>query len=293
MMSVYFSLSLSFVLIIVFSVTFSFTWPSSFFVLLKINTHLESEKSSRSHNTFDVYFGSLDSQSKVPDIPSPSMCVSIQELSVSFNSQDQAPDDPCHVQDPQCAPHDWFSTSSPFSHVFPRLSIWFSTVPCQVSVDLSPSAQDNPVHTPTTGLHPFSRKDFDVYLEEVLSSQDLVSWISTSGTLARVSDAPRKKTRETSPDLTTTSFNQVIPRLFMKCHNHPLFQSFVRVWVVSLVLAFVVDCFFGCVFSPIHTVPPSMSVCMYHYIYLLVCIICLSGTWCSFIFKQHRLQGAI
>ncbi len=38
-----------------------------------------------SHNAFDVYFGSLDAQSKAPDIPSPSLCASIQEPSVSFN----------------------------------------------------------------------------------------------------------------------------------------------------------------------------------------------------------------
>ena len=52
------------------------------------------------------------------------------------------------------------SISSPFSQVLPRLTIWISTVPCQVSFDLPPSVHHNPFRTPTTGLQSFSRKDF-------------------------------------------------------------------------------------------------------------------------------------
>ena len=71
-------------------------------------------------------------------------------------------------------------------------------------------------------ISPFLRKDFHVYSGEFLSSQDLVYWISTSGTLARVSGALRKETQETSPGSTTTVFNQVLLGLFMKRHNHPV-----------------------------------------------------------------------
>ena len=41
----------------------------------------------------------------------------------------------------------------------------------------------------------------------------------------RASGAPRKETQETSPGFTTTSYNQVLPRLFMNRHNHPFFNS--------------------------------------------------------------------
>ena len=108
-------------------------------------------------NALSLYCGSFNAQSKAPDIPSPSLRASIQELSASFNAQDQAPDDPCHIHVPQCAPRDWFSTPSPFSQVFPRLPIWLSTVPCQVSFDLPPSAHHYPVRIPITGLQPFLR----------------------------------------------------------------------------------------------------------------------------------------
>ena len=117
---------------------------------------------------------------------SPSLFSSIEELSVSLNSQDQPPDDPCHVQDSQCAPCDWFSTSSPFSQVFPRFPTCLSTDPCQVSFDFPPSSHQIPVHTPITGLHPFSQKEFHVHSGEVLSSHDVVNWISTSVTLGRL-----------------------------------------------------------------------------------------------------------
>ena len=48
-------------------------------------------------------------------------CVLPFKNSVSFNSQEQGPDDPCHVQGSQYAPRDWFSTLSTFSQVLPRL----------------------------------------------------------------------------------------------------------------------------------------------------------------------------
>ena len=139
----------------------------------------------RPHNALSVYCGSFNAQSKVPDISSPSMRASIEELSASSNAQDQAPDDPCHVQDSQCAPRDWFSTSSPFRQALPRLTIWISTDPCQVSFDRLPSAHQIPVRTPTTNLQSFSRKEFHVHSGEVLSSHDEANWISTSDTLAR------------------------------------------------------------------------------------------------------------
>ena len=109
--------------------------------------------------------------------------------------------------------------------MIPRLPICLSTVLCQVSFDLPPSTRRNPVRIPTTDLQSFSRKDFHVYSAEFLSSQDLVHWIPTSDTLARVSGTPRKETQETSPDFTTTVFNQVLPRLFIKRHKHPFFHS--------------------------------------------------------------------
>ena len=67
----------------------------------------------------------------------------------------------------------------------PRLPIWISTDPCQVSFDFAPSGHQIPVLTPTTGLQPFSRKEFHVHSREVLLSHDVVNWISTSVTLAR------------------------------------------------------------------------------------------------------------
>ena len=67
-------------------------------------------------------------------------------------------------------------------------------------IDLTPSVHQIPVYTPTTVLQSFSRKEFHVHSEEVLSSHDTLNWISTSVTLSR---------------------------FFTKCHIHHLFFQFV------------------------------------------------------------------
>ena len=182
---------------------------------------------------------------------------------------------------------------------------------------------------PTTDLHPFSRKDFHVYSEEVLSSDRI--WQVGSphqrpfqGLLTfreqkhkkplRVSQRPISISCFKGSSWSVTSIPSIIPCLTITLIsfsvdllNHIIrvlcslrflfvvyeFELIVMVCLVSLVLVSVVLCFSGCVSSPILVVQPSMSVCMYHlYIYLFVCIICLTGTWCAFIFKQHRLHCA-
>ena len=98
---------------------------------------------------------SLQDQSKVPDIPLLLLRESTEEFLASFNAQDQAPDDLSYVQNPQCAPSDWFSPSPPFSQVISGLTIRFprivTTEPCQVSFDFSSSDHQIPVRTQTTG----------------------------------------------------------------------------------------------------------------------------------------------
>ena len=108
-------------------------------------------------NVLSVYIGSFNDQSKDPDISSLSLRASKEELSVSFNDQDRAPDDPFHVQDSQCAPCD-LSTSSPFSQVFPRLDIRFSTEPLQIPFDFLSSAHQNPVRIPPSRPQVYSRR---------------------------------------------------------------------------------------------------------------------------------------
>ena len=107
------------------------------------------------------YTASLQAQSKAPDIPLLSLRASMEDLLVSFNAQAQAPDDPSYVQNPQCAPRDWLSSSPPFSQVLSRLPIRLATEPCQVPFDFPPSsAHQIPVRTQTTGPQAYSRKEF-------------------------------------------------------------------------------------------------------------------------------------
>jgi hypothetical protein len=58
----------------------------------------------------------------VPDIPFLSIHTSSKDLLASFNTQDQAPDDPHDVQNPQFSPCDLFPSSDPFSQVLLRIS---------------------------------------------------------------------------------------------------------------------------------------------------------------------------
>ena len=117
-----------------------------------------------------------------------SLRVSKEGLSTSFNSQDQAPDDPCHVQDSECAPCDVFSTSSPFSQGIPRLVIRFSTELRQIPFDFLSSDHQNPVRIPPSRPQANSRKEFNDHLPlwEVFSTYDVVNWIPTTVPLSRV-----------------------------------------------------------------------------------------------------------
>ncbi len=64
----------------------------------------------------DPYTASLQTQDLAPDIQLVSLYAYMEDLSVSFNTQDQAPDD-SYVQDRRCAP----CIPRKDSHVLPRL----------------------------------------------------------------------------------------------------------------------------------------------------------------------------
>ena len=106
--------------------------------------------------------------------------------------------------------------------MIPRLLIWLSTTPCQVSFDLPPSDHHQFASQPQAYIH---FREWIFMFTRGFIVTGLINCISTSDTLARASGDPRKETQETSPGFTTTAFNHVLPRLFMKCHNHPFFHS--------------------------------------------------------------------
>ena len=85
---------------------------------------------------------------------------------------------------------------------------------------------------------------------------------------------------DTSHTLTNNSNRYTTNRLLH--HVLHLFDLSERIWLVSIVMTLVVSYLFGCVFSTIRDFPLTC---------LFVCIICLCGTWCAFIFKKlHRLH---
>ena len=112
------------------------------------------------------------------------LCVSTEVLLDSFNTQDQAPDDPSS-QDCQCVPRDFFVTSLHFRQVLSWLPILVSTKSCQMSSDCPLSSPQIPVGTPPTSPQALSRKEIDDNWEEVLSACNVVNRTPTTGYLAR------------------------------------------------------------------------------------------------------------
>ena len=133
-----------------------------------------------------------------------------------------------------------------------------------------------PVRTLTTGLQPFSRKEFHVHSGEVLSSHDEANWISTSDTLARffrkrhihhlLFQFGSQRTVLFLPSRTQKHFHQ---GFHVRAFTTTRFtfvvyglEWLVRVWFVSIVLDFVVACWFGCFSSPI------LAVLLYIFLYV-------------------------
>jgi hypothetical protein len=106
-------------------------------------------------------------------------CTLLKKNSRFLDTQDQTPDETCHVHDSQCDPCDLFSTLSPFRQVLPRFPIRFSTEPRQMPFEFLFSTHQNPVHIPPSSLQVYSRKEFDDQLWEVFWTHEMVNWIPT------------------------------------------------------------------------------------------------------------------
>ena len=93
--------------------------------------------------SLSIYTGSFNAQSKAPDISSHA---TKEELSASFNAQNEAPYDPCFEHDSQWFPLDVFSKLSSLSLVIPRLSFQGSTVLRQMPLDFLHFVHQTLVH---------------------------------------------------------------------------------------------------------------------------------------------------
>jgi hypothetical protein len=134
---------------------------------------------------FSFYEASLQAQSKAPDIQFLSFHVSTEELLASFNTQDEAPDDPS-IQDCRCVPLDFLKTPFWFRQVFSRSPLRVSTKPTQMFVVCPFSFLQLPVRIPPTSLQALSRKEFDDNWEEFSSASVVVHWTSSTGYLVRI-----------------------------------------------------------------------------------------------------------
>ena len=159
-----------------------------------------------------------------------------------------------------------------FYPLLTRLPTLLSTIPLQMLFVLPTSVQALQVRTETTSPQACPRKEFDVLRFESLSAHEEgigFSEVPLQGYPRSVTAIPfyfkscLKATRIYHPAAYRKHLirDSGAPRFMLHVYGFDLSD---RIWLVSIVMALVVACLLGCVFSTILAGPPYIPLCMYH-----------------------------